>query len=676
MKYIMKHLSLALLLSVGSALKGGCCPTTPTTSMCAPIRTTWVNMTVGQNLYTQYHKLLFPEGFDEFGGDCNECSWAVDLSATYRFIQSRNGCQIANALWGNSSLVFQGDATEDRVPNALIAEYFGMGPDTDLIATMSPRLRNQVLDFQLEISGEKMWAQINLPLTWAKWSPTKGCGAPCVTGTLGKEYLDGAQVNLVYTPAGDPATLGAVTINNLPTGGLVSATGTATTVWFDATSQSGVGANNSFIGQIDDQGLNVDLNGSDVESMEVTPIGGNAPVSTYIGYAPIGIYGSYSTSASETNVGNTSLDVTVSDVMPASTVMSALSGYTFGKVESRNYNQFNFNPCSKFGLADIPIMLGYDFCKSDAYHIGLYLKFVIPTGTKIDQCLLQYVLTPVIGNGRHFELGIGASAHANVWVCDTSSFGVYADGYIDYMFGACQTRTFDLMNQPMSRYALAYPLTGSREEGFTQGNTMQAIGDINLYQGNVTATRGEFMFDFIWACRNWELGLGYAFAGQSAEKMNCNSCSTDNGTTGAALVGNTYQNFFGVGPVTAGAGTPTWENGQLTPTGTLAAPAINFFDLGSTNEAAQVDAGSNAAYNYGTTTDINSAAFMVGDLQGNCSGLMSKQILNKIFGHIDYVWRDCAWQPEVGILGSIGFVPAQSVTANYWDLGARVGFAF
>lgn len=668
MKHIKKYLSLALLLSVGSALKGSCGVTA-----CAPVRTTWSNMTCGQNLYTQYHKLLFPEE----SGDCDSCSWAVDLSATYRFIQSRNGGNIASAMWGDQSLAFQGGDVAGRSSESLVAEYFGMGPDTDLIATMCPRIRNQVLDFQLEIAGERMWAQINLPLMWSKWSPTKGCGAPCTFGNYGTAPLDGSNIVLSYTPNAAPANLGAVTINDLPANGLVSGTGVATTVWFDATNNSG-NATNSFIGQLADQGLtNVNTDLSDVSQFSVTNIGSTTAANTYVGTTPMGIYGNYSGLDTQ-NTGVTSGTFSVSDVPSAPNLLSALGGYTFGKLETRTNNLFNFSPCNTLGFADIPIMIGYDFCKSDAYHMGLYLKFVIPTGTKINESFLQYVLTPVIGNGRHFELGIGATAHANLWVCDTSSFGVYGDGYIDHMFGACQTRTFDLSGQPMSRYSLVYPLTGSREDGFTQAGKMQAVGDINLYQGNVTAMRGEFMFDFIWACRNWEVGLGYAFAGQSSEKINCNSCpnQSEGGILGVALVGNALQNQFAVGPVSAAAGTPTWENGQITPTGTLAASAINFYDLGSTEQAAKVEPGTNSACNYGSPVSLDDAAFMTPDLEGNCSGLMGKQILNKIFGHIDYVWRDCAWQPEVGILGSIGFVPSQSVTANYWDLGARVGFAF
>lgn len=660
MKYMKQYLSIALLLSQAGVV-AGCCPTTP--QGCAPVRTSFVPMTVGQNLYTQYHKLLFVDQ-DEYDSEC--CSWAAAFDVTYRFMQTRNGGQIANALWGNNQLVFQGGDVDERANNALIAEYFGMGPDTNAQLSLCPRLRNQVLDFQLAISGEKVWAQINLPVVWSKWTPTKSCGMPNVQ--IGESSLDGAELSLTYVPNATPANIGAVNINN----GAVSVTnGTGTTIFFDGQGAAGTTATNSLMAGI--ASLDLVNVGTDDTSLTTTSVSLNgAPAANaQVGTFDMGIYGAFDAGSLAEGSGSYQATFTVDEVEPAQNIGQALGGYEFGQVQQRQFNNFNFNSCSSTKLADIPIMLGYDFCKSDAWHLGAYLKFVIPTGTKIDQCFLQYVLTPVIGNGRHFELGIGASGHATVYSCDTSSFGIYGDGYIDYMFGACQTRTFDLPNQPMSRYALAYSL--NNEDGdLSQDGTIQAIGDVNTYQGNVTATRGEFMLDCIWACRNFELGLGYAFAGQTKESISCSSCNTSDATSSYALVGNVLQNTVGAGPVTGA----TTAVGTLALTGATTVATTNFINLGPSGQVAAIENGENAAYSYGEAADLEDAVIDLAQVSGNCSGLMSGQVLNRLFGHIDYVWRDCAWQPEIGILGSIGFVPSSQVTANYWDLGARIGFAF
>jgi len=616
---------------------------------------------------------MFPEGVGaDYEMDMNEdgcCSYATAFDVTYRFMQTRNGSQIASSLWGCNQLLFQGAEKGDaRANNALVAEYFGMGPDTDTSMNLCPRLRNQVLDFQLAISGEKAWAQINIPVVWAKWMVNKSCGAPSVT--LGENPLDGAELSLSYsaTAGTNPVVNGGVTIN-----GNEKVSG-ATTILFDGQGAAGTTATNSLMAGVTALGLtNVASETADlsIENLTVSQ-NGAAAASALVGTFSMGAgYGEFDAGGLAQDSGANTATFTVANVPAVENIATALDSYAFGNVKARQYNNMTFNPCTSTKIADIPIMVGYDFCKSDAWHLGAYLKFVIPTGTKIDQCFLKYVLNPVIGNGRHFEFGIGLSGHATMYSCDTSSFGVYGDGYITNMFGTCQTRTFDLPNQPMSRYALAYSLNNDNGDLSIDG-PISAIGDINTYQGNVSATRGELMLDFIWACRNAEVGIGYAFAGQSSESISCGTCTSDDGQQ-YAIVGNVLQNSVGAGPVT----------GDSLATGTLAtvpaagaAGSINFFNLGPTGQAANVSDGESAAYVYGDAEDLDAAAFTLPQTSGNCSGIMTGQVLNKLFGHIDYVWRDCAWQPEVGIIGSIGFVPASKVTANYWDLGARVGFAF
>jgi hypothetical protein len=670
MKYIKQYLSIALLLSQGVALPSSCA--TPA-GACVPTHTSFVPMTVGQNLYTQYHKLMFPEGAGaDYEMDMNEdgcCSYATAFDVTYRFMQTRNGSQIASSLWGCNQLVFQGAEKGDaRANNALVAEYFGMGSDTDATMSLCPRLRNQVLDFQLAISGEKAWAQINIPVVWSKWMVNKSCGAPSVA--LGENPLDGAELSLTYVPNADTTKIGAINVNN----GAVSVTnGTGLTVLFDGQGQTGTTKTNSLMAGITSLELtNVASETADLSLENITvSSNGAAAASALVGSFSMGAgYGEFDAGGLAEDSGSYQATFTVADVPAVENIATALDSYEFGNVKARQYNNMTFNPCTSTKIADIPIMVGYDFCKSDAWHLGAYLKFVIPTGTKIDQCFLKYVLTPVIGNGRHFEFGIGLSGHATMYSCDTSSFGVYGDGYITNMFGTCQTRTFDLPNQPMSRYALAYNLNNDNGDLSIEG-PISAIGDINTYQGNVSATRGELMLDFIWACRNAEVGIGYAFAGQSSESISCGTCTSGDGEQ-YALVGNVLQNSVGAGPVTGNA----LSTGTIALTGATTAAAVNFFNLGSTGQAASVSDGDSAAYVYGDAVDLDAAAFTLPQTSGNCSGIMTGQVLNKLFGHIDYVWRDCAWQPEVGIVGSIGFVPASKVTANYWDLGARVGFAF
>jgi hypothetical protein len=626
--------------------------------------TTFIPTTIGQNLYTQYHKLLF---IQDNNIDFEACGFVSDISVTPRYIQSRNSDSIAKIIWGGNNLLFQGADVEVRSENALVAEYFGMGPDTNGYITLCPRLSNTVIDFEFAISGSKLWAQVNLPIAYAKWSLSRDSGGPVMQGTYGKSNLDGANIVLNYPPSSNGgASIAGQTFGSgvLPDLNYFYGPDIAT-------------KNNSFTDAINAGSFtNVSTDSVSIDKMTVTLNTANVPLtdSVDIGHINMGLYGVFNDNGMKKNIGVTSATFITSQVTPAPDQIAALGGYTFGKVQERNNNLFNFNLCGVWKLADIPIMIGYDFYKADVTHLGAYLKFVIPTGTKIDKSLLKYVLNPIIGNGHHFELGIGLSGHANIWACNASSFGVYADGYVDYMFGAKQTRSFDLPNQPMSRYALVYPLINNGSKDYAVGSTMSAIGDLNLYEGNINAIRGEFVFDAIWTCKNWEIGLGYAFTGQTAEAISCKSNQNDFSSNSYALVGKALQQTFGINVAGKDINTATilfsGYDGKLTY------PVTNFFYLGPSDEASSISFGQNAAYNYGESVGVLDAAFLLPNLESNESGLMPSQVLNRIFGHIDYVWKDSLWQPEIGLLGSIGFVPASKLTANYWDIGMRAGFVF
>lgn len=662
MNYITKYLSLWLLFSGIKNLSSA--SSQIFNNQFNSIVTTFIPITLGQNLYTQYHKLLFPQGNNI---DIETCSFVSDVSVTPRYIQSRNSDDIAKIIWGSNNLLFQGSDVAMRSKNALVAEYFGMGPDTDGYITLCPRLSNMVIDFGFVISGSKFWAQVNLPITYAKWSLSRDCGGPVMQGIYGKSNLDGADIVLNYPSSSTGgASIAGQTFGSgaLPDLNYFYGPDTAT-------------KNNSFTDAIlAGSFTNVSTDSVSIDKMTVTLNGVNSPLtdSVDIGHMNMGLYGIFNAGGVPKNIGVTSATFTTSEIAPAPDQIAALGGYTFGKVQERNNNLFNFNLCGVWKLADIPIMIGYDFYKSDVTHLGAYLKFVIPTGTKIDKSLLKYVLNPIIGNGHHFELGIGLSGHANIWACDASSFGLYADGYIDYMFGNNQIRSFDLPNQPMSRYALIYPLVNNGSNGYTIGNTISAVGDINLYEGNINATRGEFIFDAIWTCQNWEIGLGYAFTGQTAESMSCKSNENSFKNNSYALVGKALQETFGINVFGKDINTATILFSSYD--GKLTYPVTNFFYLGSSDEAASMAIGENAAYSYGETVGVLDAAFVLPNLESNGGGLMPSQVLNRIFGHVDYVWRDSVWQPEIGLLGSVGFVPSSKLTANYWDIGMRLGFVF
>ena len=701
MKHLAKYLCIGLLYS--ASIVPSYCGTTnsvaPAGACGVNVKTVFVPMTQGQNLYTQYHKPLFVEG-----DDC--CCWAADLSATYRYQAARNTCGIAQSLFGSNTLAFQGADTKSS-PNSLVAEYFGMAPDTDTALTLCPKVRNNILDLQLALSGEKFWFQINVPLVWANFQINKGCSP---AGTVGTSALQGGgDVSL--------AAKGA------------QWTGTSATPTFSANDTTATNINGIVI---NDTANSTTTAGQPTFSAlnDALPNGvslGDPDGTTNISEAYFGIWNSPEVSSqlipseattistNPTNVGD-AFTLAVSEVAPAQNLSQALGGYcpTGSDLKTRLYNKFNFNTCGtgKFGVADVPLLFGWDFCKNDSKHFGLYVKFVIPSGTQINQCFLQQSnFAPVIGNGRHFELGIGLTGHMNFCSCDESDFSANIDAYITHMFGTNSFRTWDATSQPMSRYALVRSFDS---DGAYTG-TLSALGDLNNQCASVSVgARGEAMIDFIYACRCWEMGIGYAFAGQSAETANCcgssssstsGCCTTNptnqvgpnygymgngNATLASLTVGNVVSPAGGVlanAPIQAYA--PASSAGACTGPAS-GAPTINLItkptlvDYGTNkntqgsnitgSQYSSFATSTNGAYDAGNEVETGNGAYLTLPDFGNCSGLMDRQILNRIFAHIDYIWRDCCWQPEFGILGSIGFGSAN--TPKYWDVGARFGVSF
>lgn len=411
--------------------------------------------------------------------------------------------------------------------------------------------------------------------------------------------------------------------------------------------------------------------------------------------------------------------------MPSAVSLTdALSGkFNFNTTVQRLYGNLDFGQdinTQIWGVADVQLWLGIDAYCDQYKHLGFYLKAVVPTGTTIDTAWLQYAFAPVIGNGKHFEFGAGLSGHYDVHCRNQTIVSCRVDGYLTHVFGANQFRYFDNLNQPMSRYALVKQLTytGSAQENALNDNYifnhLDYLGNVNITQMSVSNdVRAEAIIDLVLRCQCFSGGLGYAFSGLTKDVVS--NCFADlNGNTQINLPGKISYGYKGIAPMStlvvngiftnqnenfvpedaAGAGvSPT--NYPLVASYIVDSPA---FEGGSNiyvKSSADVTMnGNSGAYFYGTPTsqpvseDENPENTYTGpeaqDLfllpnitVENISGLMGAQILNRLFGHLEYSWESL-YQPRIGILGSYGFGTGSNkyITANYWDLGFYLGCSF
>lgn len=119
-------------------------------------------------------------------------SFTTWFYAGYHFDRSMDGSRntIANCLLGNNSVQFLGSvaadtATTSTCATVLIADYVGMGVETDYTWTPCPRIQSNNLDlffhFGFDNWVQGLWLDIRFPIQWARWqldlnSTTTGCG--------------------------------------------------------------------------------------------------------------------------------------------------------------------------------------------------------------------------------------------------------------------------------------------------------------------------------------------------------------------------------------------------------------------------------------------------------------------------------------------------------------------
>jgi len=110
--------------------------------------------------------------------------------------------------------------------------------------------------------------------------------------------------------------------------------------------------------------------------------------------------------------------------------------------------------CRKTGFADLRFELGWNLLCCNDHHLGLNFQGAAPSGKRPNPLVL---FDPIIGNGKHWELGSGLTAHY-VWAKSADErcqCAFHLDANLTYILKAREMRTFDLRDKPNSAYMLA-----------------------------------------------------------------------------------------------------------------------------------------------------------------------------------------------------------------------------
>lgn len=574
------------------------------------------------------------------------------LATTIEFTRSFDTCHIANELFSTNRLTFAGSQYPDRKKTDIIADYFGLPTNFHGTLAIKPRIENVILDFNYYFGLNDwfpgLYARVHMPVAHTRWSLGLDDCIACGDKYRGCTVFPGCYM---YSgqPTSNPSsqavcTEAAAPITCPPTAGPPSCPTVAL-------------------------------------PQRCIPC---CPVNSTL------------------NPQNPQLNPQVQFRNANCTTQSlreALSGnFTFGDmVEPWRYGRFDFCPRSKTTLADIDVIVGLNLAEGDFGHFGLFGMGVFPTGNRPTG---KWIFEPIVGNGRHWELGGGLTCHLSAFdLCSPHNIGFYIEGNVTYVCKTHQVRSFDFKNNGLlSRYMLL-------KEYDTMGNYAQTmINAINFNTRNCEVRVG-FKADvsgklFI-AAGGWEVDLGYNFYYREREKICIKTtcpCAIDSrrfgikGVEGVcceqyAITNNTIVGgkVFSMSPLNATQNNATMFIAQIdssSPVTTSECDDNTCVCLAW--NSTPIQAGDSVPVSNLTPTNMPpyygpattpATIISCADLDPH-SAEQCRMLTHKVFFHIGRMFEKSYYCPHVGIGGEIEFNGRKSSGLSQWGVWVKGGLMF
>ncbi len=302
---------------------------------------------------------------------------------------------------------------------------------------------------------------------------------------------------------------------------------------------------------------------------------------------------------------------------------------------------------TKAGLSDLLLILGYDIIATENGYAGLNLRLSAPTGNRPKSI---FFFEPLIGNGKHWEFGLGFSGRILIWEADgQQELSLFADANLTHLFKARQTRSFDFCENGFgSRFILLKEFT----DGTPTGTLTPAINVTTLCCDVSVDVQFEFLAMFGYTYSGFEFDIGYNGWLRSHEKISLNECIPD----------RTYG-FKGIQDAVDIIGNPS----ELTQsTATLHGNQLS---------------------DQGNVVDADSPQFIQTKDLDLCSAASELVLTHKLFVYLGYGWqesKDDWFVPYFGAGASVEFEGINNPdekqpnrnTLSQWALWLHGGFAF
>lgn len=357
-------------------------------------------------------------------------------------------------------------------------------------------------------------------------------------------------------------------------------------------------------------------------------------------------------------------------------------GLRFAKISSKRLNRTK--------LAEIRAGLGWNFWLEHNYHVGLNVQFAAPTGTRP---AARFLFEPIVGNGHHWEAGLGLNGHYTFWRNDdeTKHASFYVDAHITHLFKTRQRRTFDLKNNgSLSRYMTAMKMDIPAKDLQSGGRTPSAqfknefLPVANITSLNVDVRIGIqadivtiFNLTINPSTGSWQTGtfswdIGYNYWGRSCERITLRKKDAFLEKTfslkGDAHVFGFKQNTADVVALSATQNRATIHTGRNFPSGgtTTEAEITNAKrNPNIDNPQPATDSTEDNVINLQFEPNNNNAGDQINTSVNpifitengvDLDGARTKGSSCKVFTHFGYTWLDNdEYKPYLGIGGEIEF---------------------
>jgi len=378
--------------------------------------------------------------------------------------------------------------------------------------------------------------------------------------------------------------------------------------------------------------------------------------------------------------------VELADLAPNFT--TAIAGcHTWGDMQSPLcYGIMSNCKQTKTRLSDIQFVFGWNFVRKEDGHFGLNMRFAAPTGNK--PCA-KYLFEPIVGNGKHWELGGGLTGSWIFWRSEEEEdryMGMWMDANITHLFKKCMCRSFDFCCKPNSRYMLLEEMESNAEGDRISDDEDEATYATHRYAGNLIPAINWATFDidvkidvqadvalkFAYVRDNWSFDLGYNLWARTGEKFcqdccddccdDCCGCPTTCGLY--AIKGDSFiYGYRDDGDADSAKALSATQKDADIHTGKNA-PASDTVEEASGNpeidnrEDAEVEADTDLVVF--TNPQVRAGTSIQPNLVTRCDlnmGKSPKAITHKIFAHFSYAWKDREdeWVPFLGVGGEVEF---------------------